>query len=235
MPANVPHKGLTVLDGRLDPKVWGRFPINNMLNGTDGQMILHGFGAHSLSPGDGRESAGTLEISGNSAKITTGANANDVAAVASFGKANLAGNRFVLECSLNLDAVADGAVLLGFAASRTDPLPDADSNEINTISDDSFGVFKKSSEANLYFASKVGSAAASLTDLDVDCEDGVAVKIKMVSDGKGNIEVSTDGTLRKKIAYPGVASGYLVLAVKAEAADLSPALTLGSIAFGVAE
>jgi hypothetical protein len=246
MPANMPHKGLTVLDGRLDPKVWGRLPLNNILNGIDGQAIFHGYGVHALNANDPREAAGALTTDGTATPVTctltAGAGEDNVACIASFGKVKLAGNRFALECTLSIDTAIDGAILLGFASSRTDPLPDNVDDDsdpvvpgILVISDDSFGLFKKSGSGALFFASKVGAADAVYTDLSTTLADGVDLPVKMFADGKGNVEVHLGGVLKKKIANPGVADGYLVLAVKTQVTGLSPAMGLGSVAFAVAE
>ena len=237
MPANMPHKGLAVLDGRLDPKIWGRFPIKNMLLGLDGEMLLHGYGNESIPNGDPRlfaNGSGTAapDVAVGEVVLTTESGDNNYATLASNGKGKLAGNRFVLQCDLKVTSVANSAILLGFASDAKNPIPNDASAD---PADESFGIFKKEGALDLFFSSKVTGVDAVHTDLDVNIADGANIVVKMVSDGKGNIEVSTDGVLRKKVAYPGVANGYLVLGIKSSAGEVET-LNLGSaIAFGVAE
>jgi len=241
MPANMPHKGLPVLAGRLDPSIWGRFPLRNMLNGIDGEMILHGYGSHGVSSGDPRLVAagtGTAASTAGEIILTTQDDDGFSCTLGSNGKVKLAGNRFVLQCGLKLTGNVGAAVLLGFAADAADPLPgvttEVTSEGVYNLKEETFGIFKPDDDPTLFFASRVTGGLSVLTSLGVDVVDGANIDIKMVSDGKGNIEVSTDGVLRKKIAYPGVANGHLVLGVKTTAA--AEVLNLGSaIAFGVAE
>jgi hypothetical protein len=243
----MPHKGLPVLDGRLDPKVWGRLPIRNMLIGVDGEMLLHGYGAHTIiGAGDPRVSAGTGSNSGTELLVTTNAFTDAAVAdvegtIASLGKAALAGNRFVLECNVDLAKAAEGALFLGFAASRTAPLPADLTAGIELLKPASFGLFKSSESSDLVFAFNSGDADA---DTDVSgtlgdsktLADDSALKVKVVADGKGRIEVTLGEDAVKKFAYPGVADGYLVLAVKSSNdGTADQVLSVSSLAFGVAE
>ena len=250
MPANMPHKGIAVLDGRLDPKVWGRLPIRNMLNGVDGEMLLHGYGAHAIiGVGDPRVSKGTGSNSGTELLVTTntfdgspGAAVPDVeGTIASLGKVALAGNRFVLECKVDLAKAAEGALFLGFAASRTSPLPADATAGIVLLKPASFGLFKTSETSDLVFAFNSGDTDAN-TDVSgtlgdsKTLADDSALKVKMVADGKGRIEVTLGDDDVKKFAYPGVADGYLVLATKSSNnATEDQILSVSSLAFGVAE
>jgi len=235
MPANVPHKGLTVLDGRLDPSVWGRFPIRNMLNGIDGEMILHGYGNHAIAAGDPRfvnaSTDGTLAVTLGEVILSADGNDNDTAVLASNGVVKLAGNRFVCQLTLKMDDVADSAFLVGFAQSATDPILDAGLD----VEASAFGLFKKDTGNDLYFIEKLATGSSTLTDTGVDIAADTDVVLKMQSTSAGNVEIYIGGTKVLTRPYPGVASGRLVAAVKVGADDAA-SLNLGSaIAFGVAE
>ncbi|MBN93378.1 MAG: hypothetical protein CL928_04800 [Deltaproteobacteria bacterium] len=251
MTANVPHKqlvGSSVLSGRLDPKVWGRLPVRNMLIGVDGMMLLSGYGNNAIAPGSSLVTAGALSNDSTGHVLTSGASADDVAALASPSEVKLGGNRFALQCSIDLvtDSAAndDCAIFLGFVPpeGKADPLQDLANNDVGLLIDStadiggSFGLLKKSSAATLHFSSIADDASASQVDsASLGTLSTTAVSIKMVADGRGKIKVSFDGGADVEFDYPAVEKGHLILAVKNEGTDAS-ALGLGPrIAFGVAE
>ena len=231
----MPHKGLAVLAGRLDPSVWGRFPIRNMLIGVDGEMLLHGYGNHAIAAGAPRfanaGADGTLAVTLGEVTLNAAGTDNATAVLASNGLVKLAGNRFVCQCTFKMDDVADSSFLIGFAQSATDPILDGGLD----VEASAFGLFKKDDGASLYFIEKLATGSSTPTDTGVDIVADTPIVLKMQSNSAGNIEIYLDGTKVLTRPYPGVASGRLVAAVKVGTADAA-LLNLGSaIAFGVAE
>ena len=246
MPANMPHKGLTVLDGRLDPKVWGRMPYKNLLAGIDGTMIAHGLGNHNIGALDPRLVGDTTaSLTGGAAGITlnTSAVTEEHCALISREKVRLAGNRFILECVLNFtsEAVADGdcSFFIGFCDGRVDPVQDLSVSLLDSTASvgGSFGLFKKAAASELDFSEIVDLSTATQEDT-VTGIDLVAgnTPVKMVSTGTGKIEIYSGSpyVLQKTVTYPSVAQGHLVASVKNLATDAS-VVGLGNIVFAVAE
>ena len=231
----MPHKGLAVLDGRLDPSVWGRFPIRNMLIGVDGEMLLHGYGNHAINAGDPRVSSastdGAFTVPLGVPTLTTDDDDNDTVVLASNGLVKLAGNRFVCDLTITLDNIATSSIFIGFAQSASDPILD-DGDDVEASA---FGLFKQDADGDLFFIEKLATGSSTLTDTGVNLVNATALPVKMQSTSAGNIEVYLDGTKVLTRPYPGVASGRLVCAVKT-GTTAARVLSLGSaIAFGVAE
>ena len=242
----MPHKGMTVLDGRLDPSVWGRFPIRNMLAGIDGSMLLHGVGNNVILASDPRftaDNSGALSHDATDGlTLTTGAAGSNYAVLNSSDKVKLAGNRFVIDVSLTTGAAAvaddDAAIFLGFTHAKGNPLQDGELLLVDSTSvvGGSFGLLKKADASELNFSSIADAATATQDDVVTGVDLAASTQaIRLSADGKGRIEVYADGVLKKKTAYPSVAEGYLCLAVVNLAADVTVASFGLQVAFGVAE
>jgi len=231
----MPHKGMTVLAGRLDPSVWGRFPIRNMLIGVDGEMLLHGYGNHGIAAGDPRfanaSGEGALSVPLGEVTLTTHTDDNDTAVLASNGLVKLAGNRFVCDLpAIELDVLGASSFLIGFAQSATDPILDGGLD----VEASAFGLFKENADGDLFFIEKLATGSSIKTPIGVAIVAATPLAVKMQSTSAGNIEIYLDDTKVLTRPYPGVASGRLVCAVKSGTG--ARALNLGSaIAFGVAE
>tara|TARA_R100000808_G_C2147849_1_gene155864 strand:+ start:2090 stop:2881 length:792 start_codon:yes stop_codon:yes gene_type:complete len=256
MPSNLPHNPTTTAHDvhRLDPLLFGKFPIKNMAIASGGDLLAIGDSfkevlAAAAGSTDRVIAEGTLSHHAtNGLTMTAGSSANNAAVISSLNKFPLGGNRFAVQCSINIDSIADNdnAVFIGFANAGRDgdalvdfdasPTPDV---EI-TLAAGSFGLWipaDSGGSGSLYFAErKDGSddpADISTTDTGVDAVAGTALKVGMLCDGsviKVYAGVDSDGILVKKleVSYPAVAQGYFVAMTKAQSTG-APVLSLGKL------